>query len=99
MPRKVVTDPVEKIIADALGDIPFTMEGEPEHPEGSLDFYVPSWGVFIEVKRFHSPRISDQMSRQPNVIAVQGMDAAIAFAELIHCFHAILPPDFKPKQR
>ena len=96
MPRKIVTDPVEKIIADALGNIPFTMEGEPDHPEGSLDFYVPSWGVFIEVKRFHSPRISDQMSRQPNVIAIQGVPSAIAFAELLRCRNAILLPESSP---
>jgi len=81
--QKKPLDPVEQTIADALESIPYTVEGDEEHPPGNLDFYVPSWGVFIEVKRFHSPRIADQMNRQENVIAVQGLSTAIVFASLI----------------
>lgn len=40
-----------------------------------LDFYLPDFNIYIEVKRFHSPRISDQMSRAKNVIAIQGEDS------------------------
>ena len=38
-----------------------------------LDFYLPDFDLYIEVKRFHSPRIGEQMSRAENVIAVQGI--------------------------
>lgn len=37
----------------------------------------------IEVKRYHSPRITEQMSRTENVVAIQGWEAARVFAELI----------------
>jgi hypothetical protein len=40
-----------------------------------LDFYLPNHDVYIEVKQFHSDRISDQMGRVKNVIAVQGEKA------------------------
>jgi len=39
-----------------------------------LDFYLPDFDLYIEVKRFHSPRIGEQMSRHPNVIAIQGIE-------------------------
>lgn len=41
----------------------------------ALDFYLPQYDVYIEVKAFHSPRIAEQMGRAQNVIAVQGAKA------------------------
>lgn len=38
-----------------------------------LDFYLKDFDLYIEVKRFHSPRIGEQMSRAENVIAIQGI--------------------------
>ena len=76
-------DPVESIIATALRarGIPYLTESQP----GSigLDFLLTDYGVHIECKRFHSPRISEQMSRAPDVIAIQGMAAAELFAALV----------------
>lgn len=65
---------LEGMIRQALDNagVEYTREPEPER----LDFYLPQFGVFIEVKAFHSDRISEQMSRAPNVIAVQGEGAA-----------------------
>lgn len=69
-----MSDPVEQIIADALDycHVEYVREREPER----LDFYLPRWKLHIEVKQFHSDRIAEQMSRAPNVIAVQGIEAA-----------------------
>lgn len=73
-------DPIEEITANAL-----TAAGVAfEFPENELDFYLPEIGIYIEVKQFHSSRIAEQMSRAPNVIAIQGREAALAFAALIN---------------
>jgi hypothetical protein len=37
-----------------------------------LDFFLPDFNVYIECKRFHTPRINDQMERAPDIIVIQG---------------------------
>lgn len=66
----IPSDPMERLVFDALlmSGIDFIYG-----PENNLDFYIPSKDVYIEVKQMHSNRISEQMSRAPNVIAVQGV--------------------------
>lgn len=78
LPRHV-TDPCEIIIAAALNqaEIPFA------HEKLGLDFYLPDFDLYIEVKQLHSPRIAVQMERAKNVIAVQGKEACIFMAALI----------------
>lgn len=75
-------DPMEKLIRDALIDI-----GEPFVEENknlaNLDFYLPRINVYIEVKQFHSKRISNQMERASNVIVAQGKEAVEALASMI----------------
>lgn len=56
---------------------------EREDHKSGLDFFLPGLDVYVEVKQFHSPRISEQMSRKPNVIVIQGMGAMEAFATLL----------------
>jgi hypothetical protein len=75
---------MEMIIADALDDagIEYTTDFGGGNPAG-LDFYLPRCDVHFEVKRLHSPRIADQMSRADNVIAVQGEAAVRLFALFI----------------
>lgn len=79
------SDPMEKIIADALTDarIPFVREGDVKGSTQTLDFYLPEQDVYIEVKQFHSDRIAAQMSRAPNVIAAQGRPGVEFLAHLI----------------
>lgn len=89
------TDPMEQIIELALIKAGFEYRtdaggGLPE----CLDFYVPALGLFIEVKRFHSPRIAEQMARTENVIVAQGKMAVVRLAEMIeHLGHR------SPRQR
>ncbi len=72
-------DPMERIIEGALieAGIRYTTDhgGGTEH---RLDFHLPDHHVAIEVKRMHTPRIAEQMSRTPNVIVAQG-EAAVRF--------------------
>jgi hypothetical protein len=75
-----MNDPVERIIADALDSqrIRYVRDGEGETK--ALDFYLPDFDVYLEVKRFHTRRIAEQTSRVENVIVVQGIKAAQFFA-------------------
>lgn len=80
----MIDDPMERLIADALDAAGYAYRtdeggGNPTN----LDFALTEYGIEIEVKRFHSPRIAEQMSRAENVIAVQGEDAVKFVADLL----------------
>jgi len=49
-----------------------------------LDFYLPDFDVHIEVKRFHSERIGEQMGRAENVICIQGMKSLEFLEHFLH---------------
>jgi len=74
------SDPMERLIAEALAEAGFLFTAP---RDTNLDFRLTASGVEIEVKRFHSPRIADQMARAPNVIAIQGEGAVRWFAALL----------------
>lgn len=76
-------DPVEIIVYRGLiaAQVPFT--NNPRDTLG-LDFkLLTEPEIYIECKQFHSPRITEQMSRAKDVIAVQGIEAAHFFAGLL----------------
>ena len=75
------TDPIERIVAEALtrANIPFKIGQE----TGELDFDLPTLNAKIECKQFYSERIAKQLSQNPNVIVIQGKLAALAFATMI----------------
>lgn len=77
-------DPMERIVSDALkaAQYRFVSDFGGGNPS-NLDFRLIDSGVEIEIKRFHTSRISEQMSRAENVIAVQGEAAVRLFASLI----------------
>ncbi len=68
-----ITDPLEQLVADALTEAGIFFKHESEGDTKNLDFYLPNHGVYIEVKGGHSDRVAEQMSRDFNVIAVQGV--------------------------
>lgn len=78
-------DPVEMIVDKALMEAgyEFTIEGEPGHPDHRLDFDIPALGIAIECKFDHTPRVNEQLTRQRNIILIQGRGAALAFAQLL----------------
>lgn len=79
----MITDPMERMIADALdaAGIAYVTDYGGGNPSG-LDFRLDN-GIEIEVKRYHSPRIARQMARAENVIAVQGKPAVEWLAAMI----------------
>lgn len=81
VPDMTFKDPVEALVAQALTDAGIGFVSDVNNPS-RLDFRLEN-GIEIEVKRFHSPRIAEQMARAENVIAIQGMEAAQFFADLL----------------
>ena len=77
-------DPIERIVAAALlgAGIPFIHESQ--NKSQCLDFVLPDSGVYIECKQFPTGRTSAQIAPFPNVIVIQGRDAAHAFAAMIN---------------
>lgn len=65
-------DHLEKSLAQALDECGIAFVHESENKEQILDFYLPFFDVYIEVKQYHADRIARQMSSKDNVIAVQG---------------------------
>lgn len=94
-----MSDPTEKIVAEALdaAGIKYHRDGArkgraaKEQSKG-LDFFLPNQGIYIECKRFHSPRIAEQLKRDPNIIVIQGERAARVFAWLLSDRKSLLEP-------
>ena len=78
-------DPIEKIVGEALDRAGIAYEKDKELEPGrySIDFYLPDFDLWIEVCQFHTPRKIEQMSRLPNVVLVQGKEAAENLSKLI----------------
>lgn len=81
-----MTDPLEQAVYAALcaAGIPFYYEGTGSAGKTRrLDFYLPNYDVYVEVKQFHSKRIAEQMGRADNVIALQGRAAVDLFCMML----------------
>lgn len=77
-----MTDPLELYLAVALDEAGIAYQREGQSP-CNLDFYLPAFDLHIEVKQMHSERISAQMARAPNVIAVQGWGSVFWLAAIL----------------
>lgn len=69
-----IKDNLEKSIAEILTSkgIRFIHESYSNGVNQRLDFFLPDHYVYIEVKKFHSDRIIEQLKSQENVIVIQG---------------------------
>lgn len=80
-------DPMEQMILDALTEGGFCFADEYGttglRTPSRLDFYPMNYGVYIEVKQFHSDRIAAQMTGERNVIVAQGREAVAFLAALL----------------
>jgi hypothetical protein len=77
-----ITDPVEKIVAQALDQrgIPFIHESE--EPTQRLDFWIPEFAIYVECKAFSTPRTSKQIEDRA-VILIQTTRAAQTFLQML----------------
>lgn len=76
-------DHLEKQIAQCLHDNGIEFVHESENKAQGLDFYLPKQDIYIEVKQYHTPRISTQMEQHDNIIAVQGVKAVKVLIQFI----------------
>lgn len=76
-------DPMELIIADGLKRAGIRFVHESDNKSQCLDFSLPDFGIYIECKQFPTERTSAQIAPFPNVIVIQGREAAHTFAKLI----------------
>lgn len=76
------TDELEKDIADLLDKRGIEFVHESEFPGQRLDFFLPGYEIYIEVKKYYSDRVLRQMEIHDNVIVVQGKKA-VAFLKAI----------------
>jgi len=83
--RKIhFADHLEKKIAEALESAGIEFIHESEIAEQFLDFYLPAYDVFIEVKQFYTVRITKQMNYEDNIIAVQGSKAVEILTDILN---------------
>ena len=76
-------DPVETIVSEALTSRGIRFTTERTNAGQRLDFYLPDFDLLIECKQFSSGRTAAQIEGLQNVILIQGLPAARAFAELV----------------
>ena len=72
------SDPVEKIIKECLDNLSIAYRRD-----DPLDFECQ--GFAIECKQFATPRTAAQIGLRTDVILIQGMAAARAFADMLLC--------------
>lgn len=79
-----MTDPIERIVMEALEQRGVAFVGENDSRARYLDFYLPEYDTHIEVKQFHTPRTASQMERSDNIIVIVGRKAAESFREMLN---------------
>ena len=65
-------DHLELAVAEMLLDLKINFIHESQNNGSNLDFYLPDFDVFIEVKQFHADRVNKQLASKENVILIQG---------------------------
>lgn len=78
-----ITDDLEKRVAEILSrkGIKFTHESY-KGIDQRLDFFLPEYDIYIEIKKFHTDRVLEQLKSQDNIILIQGIKS-IEFLEKI----------------
>lgn len=72
------------ILLRAAG-IAFTLPERDVSDPTTLDFHLTDLDLYIEVKQFHTPRVSDQLAKVPErktAIVLQGPNSVHDFARL-----------------
>jgi hypothetical protein len=83
-----MTDPLElKFEAWLIGQGVKYNRPERLHSDPTqLDFYLPDFDLYVEIKRFHTPRLTNQLALVPstsNAMVLMGNKAIDAFINLI----------------
>lgn len=76
-------DELERKVGKALSDANIKFIHDSQGGEQRLDFYLPEFNLYIEVKKYHSDRISGQLLLADNIIVLQGERSVIFFINML----------------
>lgn len=83
MKQPIYSDHLESKIAKALEDAGVNFKHESQGGNQRLDFYLPEYGIYIEVKQYSTDRSAIQLALHDNVILVQGVISVEFIAKLL----------------
>lgn len=83
-------DPLESAVETFLRarKIKFSRPEQDSTDRANLDFYLPDFNLYIEVKQYHTPRIAEQLSRVPEHRNVMVLVGRQSFSQLVRLFEA-----------
>lgn len=98
-----MTCPLEKQMASLLDrcGIDYTRPEQDRRDPTNLDFYLPDFDLYVEVKQFHTPRVEKQLELVPkkaNALVLQGMTAVLQFERLCTRIGSATSPSPKTPQ-
>lgn len=76
-------DPVEDLVARGLSSHGIAFERNTIQSGREVDFYLPKQNLAIEVCQFYTPRKDKVLQDLPNVIIIQGLEAAASFLSVL----------------
>jgi len=79
--NKNITNSLELKVANFLSENKISFLHENENKSQKLDFYLPDFDVYIEVKKFFSQRSENQLAEHDNIILLQGKKAVDFFVK------------------
>ena len=86
-----MTDPLEKAMAALLDEagIPYVRPEIVRSDPTTLDFYLPTIDLYVELKQWHSPRLADQIAKVPvasDVMILIGRNSVDRLKKLIAAY-------------
>lgn len=78
-----ITDPVEKVVADALDFHHVLYTHKSTKPDQKFDFHLPRYDLLIECRRASTDGLDGQARGYDNLLIIRGLPAARAFALLL----------------
>ena len=67
------SDHLELAVAEILERHNIEFVHESQNNGSNIDFYLPDYDVYIEVKQYHSDRVINQLNKRDNIILIQGI--------------------------
>lgn len=67
-----ISDFLEQAVADILTEKNISFIHESQNNGSTLDFFLPDYNIYVEVKQYHTDRVLTQLREQENVILIQG---------------------------
>jgi hypothetical protein len=83
--RKIhFADDLEERISKLLNFMNVEFTHESENKEQVLNFYLPQHDIYIEVKKFHTDKVNNQLKLKDNVILFQGIKTIKFLEDMVY---------------